>query len=248
MDLSSKLGVQTFCFREFDIARTIDAVKSCNLSTVELCGFGVHFTFDDPDGFDKTVAALKDAGIGIPAMTADNFAGDEADERVRCEFAAKAGAKVLMIGGFDLDNIHEAFKTAEKLAEEFDVVLGIHNHGGSHAFGNTEMLNWVFKNTSKRIGLLLDTAWALDAGEDPVAMIRNFGERVHGIHFKDFIFDRERKPEDVVLGTGVLDLPGVLKALDDVGFDGSAVIEYEGEPEDPTASIAKCVEAIRALL
>jgi sugar phosphate isomerase/epimerase len=248
MDIAGSLGVQTFCFREFDIERTVAAVKECGLSTVELCGFGVHFTFDDAAAFDKTVATVKDAGISIPAMTADEFADDEAAERVRCEFAQRAGAKVLMIGGFDLDKIHESFRTAEKLAEEFDMVLGIHNHGGRHAFGNSEMLRWVFKNTSKRIGLLLDTAWALDAHEDPIAMIREFGDRVHGVHFKDFIFDRKGEPEDVVLGTGVLDMPGVLKALDDVGFDGSAVIEYEGEADNPTASIKKCAEAIKALL
>ena len=248
MNLAKDLGVQTFCFREFDVARTAKAVKKCGLTTVELCGFGVHFTFDDPAGFDKTVATFKDAGIGVVAMTADSFADDEADERVRFEFAARAGARVLMIGGFDLDKTPGCFRTAEKLAEEFDMVLGIHNHGGRHALGNCEMLRWVFNNTSKRIGLLLDTAWALDAHEDPVAMIREFGDRLHGIHFKDFVFDRKGEPEDVVLGTGVLDLPGVLKALDDVGFDGSAVIEYEGEADNPTASIAKCAKAIRALL
>jgi len=248
MDLSGKLGVQTFTFREFDAAKTIEAVKACGLSTVELCGFGVHFTFDDPQGFDKTVAAFKDAGIDIPAMTADDFADDEASERVRCEFAKKAGAKLLMIGGFDLNTMPQCFRTAEKLAEEFDLLLGIHNHGGGHVYGNGEMLKWVFKNTSKRIGLLLDTGWALDAHQDPAEMIHTFGDRLYGIHFKDFVFDKAGHAEDVVMGTGVLDLPGVVKALDEVGFDGAAVIEYEGEPEDPTASVKKCAEAIRSAL
>jgi len=248
MDLAKQLGVQTFTFREFDAQRTADAVKACGLSVVELCGFGVHFDFEHPDAFDATLKTLGDAGIRVDAITADTFANDEASERVRCEFAAKAGAKVLMIGGFDLNTTPDSYRTAEKLAEEFDLVLGIHNHGGSHAFGNTEMLQWVFKNTSKRIGLLLDTGWALAAGEDPVKMIHTFGDRLHGLHFKDFIFDRNGHAEDVVMGTGVLDLPGVLKALDEVGFEGSAVIEYEGEPEDPTASVEKSVQAIKALL
>ena len=36
-------------------------------------------------------------------------------------------------------------------------------------------------------------------------------------------------------------------ALDDVGFDGFAVIEYEADPQDPAKAIKTSVERIRAV-
>jgi sugar phosphate isomerase/epimerase len=123
--------------------------------------------------------------------------------------------------------------------------VGIHNHGGPHWLGCARTLQWVFDQTSERIGLCLDTAWALDSREDPVAMAERFGSRLHGVHIKDFVFDRARQPEDVIVGTGNLDLPGLLKTMDAVGFSGAVVLEYEGDVENPVPALsvgckAKC--------
>jgi sugar phosphate isomerase/epimerase len=109
------------------------------------------------------------------------------------------------------------------------------------------MLRHVFKTTSPRIGLCLDTAWALDSGEDPVKMTREFGGRLYGLHVKDFVFDRAGKPEDVIVGTGNLDLSGLVEACREVDFNGYAVLEYEGDVENPVPAVRKCVEAVRSV-
>ena len=107
------------------------------------------------------------------------------------------------------------------------------------------MLNQVFDNTSDRIGLCLDTAWALDAGEDPVAMAEKFGDRLYGVHFKDFTFDTARKHKDVVVGTGNLDLAGLYEVLKKIDFTGYAVLEYEGDVDNPVPALSECVEVIK---
>jgi sugar phosphate isomerase/epimerase len=86
----------------------------------------------------------------------------------------------------------------------------------------------------------------MDSRQDPVEMIKSFKDRLFAIHLKDFVFDRAGVPEDVVLGTGNLDLKKLLAALDDAGFDGPAIIEYEGDADDPVPATKKCVAAIRA--
>jgi hypothetical protein len=91
----------------------------------------------------------------------------------------------------------------------------------------------------------LACAWALDAGEDPVKMIEEFGPRLALVHLKDFVFDRARKPEDVVVGTGNLSLPKVATALASSGFAGELVLEYEGDVANPVPALAACVQAIR---
>jgi sugar phosphate isomerase/epimerase len=110
------------------------------------------------------------------------------------------------------------------------------------------MLQHVFANTNDRIGLCLDTAWALDAGEDPLFLIEKFAKRLYGLHLKDFVFDRARKPQDVVVGTGNLDLKKISAALAQANFSGFAVLEYEGEPANPVPAVSQCVQAIKKIM
>jgi sugar phosphate isomerase/epimerase len=154
-----------------------------------------------------------------------------------------AGTKVMAVN-FEPDTFDQASKVTQKLAEEYDVWCGIHNHGGSHWLGNSEILTHIFKNSGPRLGLFLDTAWALAALQNPLEMVKKFGERLYGIHLKDFVFDRNGKPEDVIVGTGGLDLPAFVRAVE-AGFQGSCTLEYEAEPENPLPALQKCAAAIR---
>ena len=245
VDLAKVLGVQSYTFRHFEEkAELIARCKESGVSNVELCG--KHADFEDEATFDETIALLHDNGIQIVSIGVQSFNNDEAAERKNFEFVKKAGVKVMAVN-FGVGTMPECFRTAEKLADEYDVNLAIHNHGGYHWLGNRQMLSHVFSTTSPRIGLCLDTAWALDAREDPVRMIRQYGERLYGLHVKDFVFDRARKGEDVVVGTGNLDLPGMVEALREVDFNGYAVLEYEGDVENPVPAVQKCVAAVKAV-
>jgi sugar phosphate isomerase/epimerase len=170
---------------------------------------------------------------------------NEAAESKFFECARRAGAKFMAVD-FAVDQVPAGFRTAEKLADKFDVRLAIHNHGGRHWLGCCEILRHVFANTSARIGLCLDTAWALASGEDPVKMAAEFTARLYGLHVKDFVFDRAGKPEDVVVGTGALDLAGLVAAAKKINFSGYAVLEYEGDVENPVPAVKKCVAAVRS--
>jgi hypothetical protein len=48
------------------------------------------------------------------------------------------------------------------------------------------------------------------------------------------------------VGTGNLDLPQLLKNLEAVNFGGYAVLEYEGDVENPVPALKECVAAVRA--
>ncbi|NCO33377.1 MAG: hypothetical protein GW893_05835, partial [Armatimonadetes bacterium] len=76
-------------------------------------------------------------------------------------------------------------------------------------------------------------------------MANRFGDRLYGVHIKDFIFDRARKPEDVVVGTGNLNLEALFEAMNKVDFSGYAVLEYEGDVENPVPAVSKCVASVR---
>ena len=242
----TQLAVQSYCFREFkDNAVAAEKTRSVGLAAIELCG--VHVDFQAPQGFGGVVQTYRERQIGIVSAGVNTLGGHEETDRSFFDFLQEAGARYMSVD-FPLEGLDLALRTADKLAEEYGVSLGIHNHGGAHWLGNRQALRYVFGHTSKRIGLSLDTAWALDAAEDPLSMVEEFGDRLHLLHLKDFVFDRARRPEDVVVGTGNLDLGALDAKLGVVGFDGPAIIEYEGDPADPVPAIKACVEKARQRL
>jgi sugar phosphate isomerase/epimerase len=243
IDLKTELGAQSYCFRHFkDNATVIEKLKECGLNRIELCG--VHADFTDESGFDAVIQQYSDAGVTITSIGVQGFKNDEANERKFFEFARRAGCKVIS-ASFDINTVPECFEAVTKLADEFDINLAIHNHGGYDWLGNATTLRKVFSMTSERIGLCLDTAWALQAGENPLKFAEEFGTRLYGLHIKDFVFDRAGKGEDVVVGTGNLDLPKLFEILKSQDYNGYAVLEYEGDVENPVPAIQQCVEAVR---
>jgi len=244
MKAEKGLAVQSYCFRSIkDNAAVIDAVKACGLKAVELCG--VHVNFDDPASFQGIVDAYTKAGISIVSAGVNGIAGDEAAADRRFQFVKMAGAKHMSVD-FNLAAVPGAYRIAEKLAEKYDMRLGIHNHGGRHWLGSMAMIQKVLSETSERIGVCMDTAWALHSHEDPVQMAEKLGKRLFGLHLKDFTFDRSGKHTDVVVGTGNLDLSKLSGVLAKTGFSGCVVIEYEGDVNSPVPSVTECVKAVRA--
>jgi inosose dehydratase len=141
------------------------------------------------------------------------------------------------------DPDRNAFDTLDKLVAEYDMCIGIHNHGAKHRWKTGQQMLDAVKDHDPRIGACLDTAWSIDAGDDPVAAIRLLGPRMHDIHVKD-----SDGTEDVIPGQGRLDLAGTIKALADVDFDGPLTVEYENHPENVQPWMIKCVAAVRAAI
>ena len=237
-----ELGLQSYCLRGIKdndaVART---VKECGLRRIEVCA--VHTSFDDPAAFGRLAERYREGGVPIVSIGVNRIGTDRAAASQLFE-CAKAGGLERMSVDFPLEGIDEALVLADELSERHGILLGIHNHGGRHWLGSVTALRWVFGKTSERIGLSLDTAWALDSREDPVAMVRDFGPRLHLVHIKDFVFREDRTPEDVVVGTGNLDLGELDAAMSDVGFSGEAILEYEGDVNDPVPALRECVKTV----
>ncbi len=242
MNIMEDLGVQSYALRGFKTNQQVaDKIKELGLSKVEICG--VHADFSEEDNFDKTIAVYKNAGVDIACIGVESFGADAKAAESRFKFAKLAGAKVIS-ADFDLDTVPDCYRTVEQLGDKYDINVAIHNHGAQHWLGSGRMLRHVFANTNKRIGLHMDTAWALDSREDPVAMAKEFHERLYGLHIKDFVFDRASQPEDVVVGEGNLKLKELMTTLKEQNFNGPMILEYEGDVDNPIPALKKCVQAI----
>ena len=86
------------------------------------------------------------------------------------------------------------------------------------------------------VGVCLDTGNAWLGGSDPIDFIRVFGSRIRHVHWKDMGAEWEDKRGtlfgcgmgSIALGDGKVDLPGIVKALQGIGFDGATTLEVAG--------------------
>lgn len=242
MDFSKELGVKGYCFRGYKDNPTVAAkVKACGLDRIDLSG--VQLNFRDPTQHEPAIRAYREAGVTIVGIGAVPLNGDASDKELFA-FCRKAGCSTISIMGAP-ETFFEAVAAAERWADEYDVRLAIHNHGGKHWLGNSQMLKHVLGRTSARVGLCLDTAWCIQAGENPVSWLKLFAGRVYAVHFKDFVFDAKGAFRDVVVGEGALDLPAFVSGLQATGFEGPAVIEYEADVENPVPALTRCVASMR---
>ncbi|CAN5461275.1 hypothetical protein BH10PLA1_BH10PLA1_02740 [soil metagenome] len=238
-------GVQSYCFRNFkDNADVAKKTREIGVNTIELCG--VHADFSKPEEFGKVVKIYKDAGVSIVSLGVQTFVGAE-NEKNWFECAKIAGAKHIS-AHFRVDSFTTAVPKTAKLAEDFGMRVGIHLHGGYQFGGSMDVVEHLLKLGGPRINLHIDTAWCMQIGPNPgnpLKWVEKFAGRISGIHYKDFTFARNAQWTDVIVGTGNLDLPAFIKALETAKFDGMAVIEYEADPENPVPALTECVKQMR---
>lgn len=241
LNLDQELGVKSYTFREItDLNVLSETIKQCGTNLVDLSG--CHVNYDDRANQEKVLEVFEKHGIVISGIGVVQAKNDEAFNARFFDFAKMAGCKIVSCN-LPPEDHESTLKILHKLALKHGFKVALHNHGGKHWLGNSTILKYLFDRTGPEIGLCLDTAWALQAGEDPVKWLDLFGERLYGSHFKDFVFERNGKAIDTVVGKGSLDLSGFLKKLKQISPSGSFVVEYEG-PE-PVEATRESVENVR---
>jgi len=238
-----RLGIQSYCFRKFQpLEKLIEALDEVGLKYVEL--WPGHQPFDAPEAeLRRAIEAIRSAGIGIDSCGVSRMADDEQANRNLLAFGKMAGVRAVSVD-FPADVSDETLRKIEALCEEYEVDIALHNHGKKHHWGPPERVEELLTRTGPRVGLCLDTAWALDSGADPLEMAERFYDRLKGVHLKDFAFDADGAHEDVIIGTGNLNLPGLLKLLSERGFAGYMSLEYEGNADAPLPDVKACVQAV----
>ena len=244
-DLRNNIGAKSFSFRNIkDNAACAAAIQETGSRTVDLSG--CHVNFDAPETWAEVISIYAEKGLSIPGVGVALMKNDEKWNRRFFEFTRQAGGRLVSIT-FIPDDMEKTIACVEKLCEEYNMVTGIHNHGGYHWLGNTTMLDYVFARSSKSIGLCFDTAWCMHTHlEKPVDWMERYADRIYGVHFKDFLWKPNGDHTDTAVGEGSLDLPAVLKKFKSLEHVESAVIEYEGA--DPVEQTKKSIDNIKELL
>ncbi|MBS1660595.1 MAG: sugar phosphate isomerase/epimerase [Bacteroidetes bacterium] len=141
----------------------------------------------------------------------------------------------------------ELLSYTEQKVKAYNIRVAIHNHGPEDKLYPSPVDVYEhIKGLDSRIGLCLDIGHAARAGADPVEVIGKYSSRLFDMHIKDLsVIVRESKT--INLGRGVLDIPGVIKALKKIKYAGYCSIEHELDMNDPLPGVAESVGYFRGV-
>mgnify|MGYP004529548057 CR=1 FL=1 len=136
-------------------------------------------------------------------------------------------------------------------AAEYGVRPVIHPHAGGYIEFADEIEKLVQDVPYELAGLCLDTGHLYYSGMDPAQWLKKYQDVLDYVHFKDVnekvyrevlgkkirFFEGCGEGSMCPIGTGVLDYPGIKKALEEIGYSGYITIEQERDPKNSDTSL-----------
>ncbi len=239
-----KMGLQSYSLRGYlhdgkaDVHKALAVTKDLGLHYWE--SYTAHVPLNADAGNlaarkrEIEAAGVAVIGYGVVPLTKNGDAN-----RKTFEFAKALGLKYISASPEP-----GAFDGIDRLIEEYDVAVGIHNHGPGDRYAKIETIAQAIKDHHPKIGCCIDTGHFLRSREDPVHAVEVFGKRIYGVHLKDV---KDAK-EFTILGKGDLRTLDLLKSLAALKYDYCLAIEYEENPENPVDDIAACLAEVRKAL
>jgi sugar phosphate isomerase/epimerase len=255
--LQAPLGIAAYSFREHfpkDVVATLDVIQKMGFTEYEGGSAGM-----DPAEFKKL---CNDRGISIPS-TGTGFEQLAKDPQAVADQAKALGAKYVMCawiphnrGEFNKENADNAIKVfneAGKVLKENGLVFKYHVHGYEfQPHGKSTLMDYMIENTNPEyVSLQMDVMWTHFGGGDPVALLKKYGNRWVSLHLKDFRKGAPRDmtgltgPEnDVPLGEGELDIPGILRESNKIGIKHMFI---EDESDKELENLPKSIAYLKSL-
>lgn len=240
-----KMGVQSYSLRGFDAKTALAHTRTLGLKYWE--AYPRHIPQSTlPKHIAEQKKLLSDAGVTLLAYGVLGFDANENKAREAFDFA-KAMGIVSLSANPKKDKA--TFDLLDKLVDEYDVAIAIHNHGPNALYDKISDVEEMVKDRHAKIGACVDTGHFIRSDEDPVDALERLGKRVFGVHLKDVRTiggegDKKRKLY-TILGQGDLDVLACLKTLRKLKYQNALSLEYEENPENPLSDIEVCLKVVR---
>jgi len=251
-------GLQLYSLRhqlEKDVPGTLARVKAMGFREVETAGtYGLSI--------GDFAAALKTAGLRARSghfpyeRFRDDAAGVVRDGKALGSRFVACGS-IPHKGTFTREHVlgaAEVFNGAARAARAGGLRFAYHIHGFEFQPAPEGTLFDLLVTETARAGVNfeVDVLWALAGGVDPAKLIEKLAGRVPLTHLKDLRrgtpytppTDKLQDTDNVVLGTGMIDFPGVLKASEKAGVE---IHFLEDEHPDSIAQLPHSLRYLRGL-
>ena len=158
-----------------------------------------------------------------------------------------------MVEARDFDTFCRQVNRQIEVCAAWGVKVALHNHLGTPVESQDQVQEFLAR--CPECGLILDTAHLAAADGDPIAIVRNYPDRLTSIHLKDWLVANPEIGLDqwpqrgrfCELGAGNigLDNEAVMKALVEVGYDGWIFVEHDTHLRDPLEDLAVSREYLK---
>ncbi|SHN10041.1 Sugar phosphate isomerase/epimerase [Cyclobacterium lianum] len=251
-------GMVSYTYRDSfskDVAATLDTLQAMGIKDMEFSNLFGATAAEIRKMLDERDMFCSSFGVGYPDLV-------NKTEEVAAN-AKTLGAKYVRVAWiphaapFDLADAQRAIadfnKAGKILKEEHGLTFCYHNHGYEfYPYENGTLFDYMMEETNPEyVSYEIDILWTFFPGEDPAALIDKYPDRFKLMHLKDLKKGVEGnmsggtpKENDVVLGTGQLDLPAILKAAKVAGIE-----HYYIEDESPVyyQQVPRSIEYLQGL-
>jgi len=247
------IGCQAYSFNRFTVFEAIEKTAQAGGKVIEFYP-GQRFSKEEPNlrwdhnATDEMIAKVK-AKLAEHKIMAVNYGvvgipKDENGARKIFEWAKKMGLRAITT---ESDG---AIDTIEKLAKEYDILVGFHNHprqpnNPAYKVWDPNYILELTKNRDSRIGAACDTGHWARSGVQPVEALKLLKGRVISVHMKDLNAFGKGNAHDVPFGTGQCNAKGILDELKAQNFQGNISIEYEYNWDNSVPEITQCIDFVR---
>ncbi len=220
-------GVVSYTYRKYfekDVPSTLDTIKANGITDIEFSNLfgqtaaGLRKMLDARGLYCSSFGVGYDDLIGKTAEVAQNA------KTLGAQYVRVAG--IPHQGAFTLEEAQKAVDDFNKfgkiLKEQYGLTFIYHNHGFEfQPYGDGTLYDLIVAKTDpKWVSFEMDILWVFFPGRDPAELIRKYGNRYKALHLKDLregiatgsLSGGTSGNNDVVLGQGQIDIPGVIGA------------------------------------
>ena len=238
------MGIGLYSFNLFPFSVSLDKADSAGVKFVE--GFSFHVLKGDFK--DTTMADLSSYGImkmkrildekGIKMRSMYVSGGKDAEDWKRYFEMAKTLDMEFIV----CEPKKEHWDLLDSLGEIYKLKIAIHEHAkGSSMYWHPDSVLAAIKG-HKNIGACADIGHWVRSGLDPVRCLNQLKGHIIGIHLKDIAESNNLKGEDVMVGKGVIDFPGVVNELKAQNFNGMVYVECEHKMDNNLADVIESIQ------
>ncbi|MEK6343329.1 MAG: sugar phosphate isomerase/epimerase [Curtobacterium sp.] len=237
--MTQPLSVQLYTVRDAlsaDLPGTLQRIADIGYTNVELFGY--------VDRAAELRDALAAAGLAAPSGHARLLDAGEQELEAIFHASVTAGITTLIDPHIDearwttredVEAIARELSALAPRAADHGLTLGYHNHAFefSNRVDGTSAYEVFADALSDDVVLELDTYWVTVGGDDPVAVIGKYGDKVQFLHVKDGDGSHDDKKQ-VAVGDGVMPVREIIAAAP----DALHVVELDDHEGDVFQAVA----------
>lgn len=242
-----RLGMQSYSFHKFSLVEAFDKTNQLGIKNIEIYpGHKLGGKWGDKV-FDFNLDATTQREVkelakskGIKIVGCGVYVAEKSSDWEKMFAFAK---------GMDLEFIScepalSDWDLVERLAKKYNIRISVHNHPKPSDYWTPDNLLKAISDRSKLIGSSADVGHWRREGLNQIDCLKKLEGRLVSLHFKDIAEKKagEAEQHDVIWGTGILDVKGMLKELKRQNFKGVFSIEYEYNWDNSVPDIKQCID------